>query len=263
MKNINFDFILLAVTFAFGLIYCVDKLVWHSNKEGSKSNWLINIAKEYFWVLFAVLIVRSFIVSPFYVPTGSLEPTIQPIEFVLVNQFYYGLKIPVFNVPLIKIKQPKTGDIAVFHWPVDPRRDLIKRVIGMPGDKISYIDKVLYINGKQAKQKFLGYGYDSNGSGFKWKIKIMEEDLNGVKHKIYLCADAASICNSLLKENFYNVVVPKDHYFFMGDNRDNSDDSRGWGFAAKKDLVGKAMFIFASWDPENHRIRWHRFGERL
>ena len=206
-------------------------------------------------------------VQPYRVPTGSLEPTVIPGDLILVNQFAYGLRMPVWMKTLVSIGEPKKGQIALFYWPVNPRITFVKRVIGVPGDHISYINKVLTINGKKATQKFIGYSTDTNG-GPTWRVAIYEENLNGVKHKIYVCPKGSVNCPSDSRpHNFYNLVVPKGEYFMMGDNRDNSDDSRDWGFVPERNLIGKALFVWMSWDSSaknwTKKIRWSRIGTKL
>ena len=261
--NISFDFILVALTIATGILWLTDIFFWRKRRANTttKPSFMLHFAVDYFPVFLIVLLIRSFVVSPFYVPTGSLEPTIIPTEFLFVSQFSYGLRLPLWHTLLIKTGEPKRGDIAVFHWPVNPKVDFIKRVIGVPGDKISYINKVLYVNGVEAKQTFVGLKQEVDGPGVTWQMKEYTEDLGGVKHGIYMCAND-NACPNQRNFNFYNLVVPPGEYFMMGDNRDNSDDSRVWGFVPANDIAGKALFIFFSID-NNHRIRWHRFGTWL
>ncbi len=257
----KFTFILLFLVITSGLIAFIDKFIL----KPTTSCKVAEYAKSFFWILLVVFIIRSFVIQPFVVPSQSLEPTVIPGDFIAVNQFAYGLRFPVWNKKFINIGKPKRGDIAVFHWPVDPKINFVKRVIGLPGDKISYINKVLYINGKMAKQKFIKYTLDTNYGKTFWKVKVMQENLNGVKHKIYICAKDAANCpgNELKAGNFYNLKVPKGQYFMMGDNRDDSDDSRGWGFVPEKDLVGHAFIIWMSWGGWKHPVRFSRIGISL
>lgn len=219
----------------------------------------MKLCREFFWVFFIVLIIRSFIVQPYIVPTGSLEPTILPGDLLLANEFYYGLRMPVWQFKLIPILTPKHGQIMLFRDPVNPKNMLIKRVIGLPGDKISYVNKVLYINGKEMRQKLIGKAEDVE-PGYHASVEKYQENLEGVVHDIYRNPQIPAV-------NFYNVVVPKGHYFAMGDNRDDSDDSRYWGFVPSGDIVGKAGVIFMSWNSNasslSHKIRWHRIGTLL
>lgn len=253
--NFDFPFILTTVTIVAGFIWLVDILIWGRTPKTAKHPLVLEYAKSFFPVLIFVLIVRSFIVSPFRVPTGSLEPTVVPGDFLLVEHYSYGLRLPVWDNVIIPVSHPKHGDIVVFHWPGNPAKvDFVKRLIGVPGDHISYINKVLYINGKQASQKFLRYATDSESSvAGTWTVKVMQEDLDGVKHLIYVNPKSPA-------HNFKNLVVPKGEYFMMGDNRDGSDDSRYWGFVADKYLIGKAFLVWLSWDSKTDSVRWHRFG---
>lgn len=257
--SIDFPFILLNLTAIAGVISLVDIIFWASKRKKQKINKppiVIEYARSFFLVLLAVFLIRSFVAQPYKVPSGSLEPTILPGDFILVSQFSYGLRLPIWNKKLVAYKEPKTGDITVFHWPVNPAIDFIKRVIGVPGDHISYINKVLYVNGKKATQKFIGFADNNDKNGPSCRMKIIEENLNGVKHKIYICPNQKG-------ENFYNLVVPQGQYFMMGDNRDESEDSRFWGFVPDKDIVGKALLVWLSWDSDNHTLRWHRIGQGI
>lgn len=266
--SFNFPLILLILTIVSGLIWLIDSLFWIKHRKTAsgkiKHPLIVDYARYFFPILLLVLIIRSFIVQPFRVPTGSLEPTVLPGDFILVSQFAYGLHFPVFNWEILPLSKPKRGDIAVFHWPVNSHKDFVKRVIGLPGDNISYVNKVLYINGKKIPQKFIGYTVDSNSpTGPSWTVKVMQENLLGIKHDIYICASNSSHCPIATAQNFHDVTVPAGEYFMLGDNRDNSDDSRYWGFVPEKDLVGKAFLIWMSWDNNKHRIRWHRIGKHL
>ena len=225
--------------------------------ESAKMPKLAEYARSFFSVFLIVYIVRAFIMQPFYTPTGSLEPTLMPGDFSLVTQFNYGLRIPVWNWKIVPIGEPKRGDIMVFQWPVNPHVDLVKRVIGLPGDHISYINKVLYINGKAMTQTYVGVSSDQdNADGPSWPVNVYQENLDGAVHKIFINPKIAA-------QNFKDLVVPPGEYFMMGDNRDNSDDSRDWGFAADSYILGKAEFIFFSWDPMQHRVNWSRIGTKL
>lgn len=263
--SINFPFILLSLTAIAGVISLIDIIFWAANREkDQKPPVLVEYSRSFFGVLLVVLIIRSFVVQPYRVPTGSLEPTVLPGDFIVVNQFAYGLRLPVWEKKIISISEPKRGDIVVFHWPGNPKVNFVKRVIGLPGDHISYIDKTLYINGTKASQKVLGTATDIAPQGTpKWPVNIIEENLSGIKHKIYQCKNLNNCPPNPDPQNFYDLVVPKGQYLMMGDNRDNSEDSRIWGFVPEQYLVGKAFLIFLSWDSNNHSVRWHRIGNIL
>lgn len=260
--NIDFPFLLFTlavvsgVIWLFDSIYCKLKAANLDKADREKLPIIVDYAKSFFPVFLIVFLLRAFVIQPFEVPTESLEPTIMPVELLFVNQFTYGLKLPIWNIKLWNIGHPKIGDVAVFHFPVNPRTDLIKRVVGVPGDSISYINKVLYINGKEQKQTFVKKTESRIGKGPLFPVTEMQEDLNGVKHDIYIRPDVPV-------HNFYHVVVPKGEYFMMGDNRDESEDGRYWGFAPIRDFVGKAEIIWWSWDRMTSSVRWHRLGTLL
>lgn len=254
--HINFPLILVTLTFIAGLIWLFDAIFFarHRKKAGKKMPIIIDYARSFFPILLIVLIIRSFIVQPFRVPTGSLEPTILTNEFIAVNQFAYGLRLPVIHTKILHIGEPKLGNIVVFRYPGDPRVEYIKRLIGVPGDHIVYRDKVLYINGKKMQQKFIRDAIDTGENNIP--VRVMQEDLNGIKHLIYLRKTGGYT-------GTINLVVPPGMYFMLGDNRDGSEDSRYWGFVPEANLEGKAFFIWLSWDNQQHKIRWHRIGTRI
>ncbi len=257
MFVIDFAFYLTLAVVITGLISLLDQLFWKKKRGAQKPNWLIEYSRSLFPVLIAIWAIRSFIAQPYRVPTGSLEPTILPGDFIVVNQFAYGLRLPVTNTQIIPVGLPKRGDITLFHSPVDPSTMLIKRLIGLPGDHVVYHDKHLWINGLEMQQTFVGKAIDyGNEPGQMRAVNEYQENLLGVKHDIFVQAEGGETQN-------VDVVVPPHSYFMMGDNRDNSADSRIWGFAPENHLVGKALVIWMSWDPINHSIRWSRLFSRI
>lgn len=258
----NFDFIYLlaALTLTSGLIYLSDRLLWaKSRKSLDKEPIWVEYSRSFFPVFLIVFLVRSFIGQIYHVPTGSLEPTVMPGDFILVTQYNYGFRVPIFNKKIISWGEPKRGDIIVFDWPVNPHVSFVKRLVGLPGDTLSYIDNVLYINGEAMPQTFLNNAEDSNGEpGRTWPVRILQENLKGLKHLIYLCNSQAN-CPSTTP-NFYNITVPSGYYFMMGDNRDNSEDSRNWGWVPEKYISGKAKMVLFSW--KNGPV-WNRVGKAL
>ncbi len=255
----NFLNILSLLTIFTGVICLVD-IIWRRCRKivvnGKKHPVVIDYARSFFPVLLVVLIIRSFLFQPYRVPTGSLEPTIMPGDMILVNQYDYGLRSPLWEKIFFAVGYPKPGQIALFNWPVNPAVTFVKRVIGVPGDHVSYVHKVLYINGKVQKQTFVKNSDEIGDDGQKYPAMVYKENLQGIKHEILIREDRRG-------EDFKDLVVPKDTYFMMGDNRDDSDDSRSWGFVPIDDFIGRAMLIFMSWDSEHHDIRWHRIGNRL
>lgn len=213
---------------------------------------LVEYCKSFFPVLFLVLIIRSFLFSPYIIPSGSLEPTLLPGDLVLANKFSYGLRLPVVHTKLTG-GEPKIGDIFIFRFPPDPTKyDYIKRVVGVPGDTISYINKVFYINGKEQKQVALGHATDDY-MGKIMPVLIKQENLEGIKHEIYINPAVPAY-------DFRNLKVPPGYYFAIGDNRDNSADSRYWGFVPEENIIGKASIIWLSKAPGEWKIRWSRLG---
>lgn len=230
--------VILALT---GLVWLLDILVLRKRRAaGASEPMIVEYSKSFFPVILVVFLIRSFIVEPFKIPSGSMMPTLLAGDFILVNKFAYGLRVPILNNTFFDIGHPKRGDVFVFHYPPDPSIDYIKRVVGVPGDKIAYHDKQLYINGKKLDTEFVDdYSYVGSGLNMVY-AKRYKEQLGDVKHDILL-ED-----NSIMLDA--EVEVPPGHYFAMGDNRDNSRDSRVWGFVPEKNLVGRAFFIWWNFD---------------
>lgn len=246
----NFALILVILSFISGFIYFLDLVFWAKKRApGQQPGKIVEYSRSFFPVFFFVLLLRSFLIEPFRIPSGSLEPTLLVGDFVAVNKFAYGLRLPVLEKKVVSIANPKTGEIAVFRWPPNPSYDYIKRVIGVPGDKVSYHNKVLTINGKEMKQTFVEYTIDESSGK---PVSKYSEDLNGVVHDIYIRSEVPA-------EDF-DVVVPEGQYFMMGDNRDDSADSRFWGFTDDNYLRGKAFITWMSWDSKTYRLRWSRIG---
>lgn len=215
---------------------------------------LVDYARSFFPVLLVVLLLRSFVAEPFRIPSGSLEPTLQVGDFILVNKFAYGLRLPVLGTQLLTNGQPARGDIVVFRYPYNRSIYLVKRMVGLPGDHLTYIDKVLYINGEKESQHVLAKGVEEGSSSFPRTRN--SENLSGVNHQIFLRPDVPG-------DNFYDIEVPPGHYFVMGDNRDESNDSRSWGFVPQENLVGHAGLIWLSVDLDHWQMRWQRIGLRV
>lgn len=245
----NFALILLILSIITGLISFADVVYFRPRRQGQEPGFVIEQARSFFPVFLSVLLLRSFLIEPFRIPSGSLEPTLRVGDFVAVNKFAYGVRLPVLEKKILDVQQPKTGEIAVFRWPPDPSFDYIKRVIGVPGDKISYHHKVLIINGVEAKQKFIGYTVDES-SGHT--VAEYEEQLGVGKHAIFIRPDAPA--------TDFDIVVPQHQYFMMGDNRDDSADSRFWGFVDDTFLRGRAWMVWMSWNSQKMNVRWSRLG---
>ncbi|MCY1208036.1 Signal peptidase I [compost metagenome] len=217
----------------------------------NKEPLLVEYVKSFFPVLAIVLVLRSFLVEPFQIPSGSMKPTLEVGDFILVNKFAYGIRLPVLDNKVIEVGDPQRGDVMVFRYPSDPNINYIKRVIGVPGDRIAYSsDKHLTINGQPVAEKLLGEEPGTLGSAMLYKEKLGEaEHLIRKEMKRYRM------------EPGREWVVPQGHYFMMGDNRDNSNDSRYWndpripkdllGMVPDRNIVGKAFAVWMSWpDPK-------------
>lgn len=256
--SFNFELILFYATLITGLISLFDImfLAKKRNQTRKKMPVIIDYARSFFPILLIVFLLRSFLVEPFRIPSGSLEPTLMTGDFIIVNKYDYGIRLPVIHTKLTEGKMPARGDIMVFRWPQDPSVDFIKRVIGIPGDRISYINRELFINGKKIPQEYLKQteAFDENGN--EWQATEKVEDLFGVKHHIFIDPSKPSL-------DFQDKVVPEGMYFVMGDNRDDSADSRYWGFVPDENIVGKAMMVWMSWDKNQTNVRWNRLGKTI
>jgi signal peptidase I len=224
---------------------------------------LVEYARSFFPVILIVLLLRSFLVEPFRIPSGSMMPTLLVGDFILVNKFAYGLRWPVLNSKFLEVGDPQRGDVVVFRFPEDPSVDYIKRVVGVPGDEIFYRNKTLYVNGEAAPRTPLG-AYTGVGSGRSMTgAQVALERLPEIEHRILMnpmAPDLAPGCRQLL---YGPVVVPEGSYFVMGDNRDNSNDSRCWGVVPEGNLVGKAFAIWMNWDGmrDGFPVDWGRLGD--
>ncbi|OGV32366.1 MAG: signal peptidase I [Legionellales bacterium RIFCSPHIGHO2_12_FULL_35_11] len=249
----NFAFWLLILSAITGLVYLLD-IIYFAKKRApnAKPNFIIEQSRSFFPIFLIVLLLRSFLIEPFRIPSGSLEPTLLVGDFVAVNKFIYGIRLPVIEKKVLPISNPKTGDIVVFRWAPDPNFDYIKRIIGTPGDVISYKNKILSINGVTANQTFIKYTTDPSSD-----IPVAEysEDLAGIKHKIFKRSDFPAID--------FDITVPPDSYFVMGDNRDDSADSRFWGFVQDEYIRGKAFLTWLSFNKQDYTIRWDRIGKMI
>lgn len=260
----GFFALLVWVVIAFGiepalaLASLVTGLVWLAyrlikGKLPDKLPMTVEYARSFFPIFLIVLLLRAFLVEPFRIPSGSMMPTLLVGDFILVNKFTYGIRLPVTKTKLIPLGEPERGDIVVFRWPVNPRLDYIKRVVGLPGDRIRYRQKTLFLNDEPAPIEAVGQ-YQPEGSGMRALGSIEgRETLGQVEHSVLvnpLAPDFSPSCGFLANRE---VTVPEGHYLVVGDNRDDSNDGRCWGFVPEENLVGKAFFIWMSWD-------WERSG---
>lgn len=213
--------------------------------------WWLDWTAGLFPVIVVVFLLRSFLFEPFKIPSGSMIPTLLINDLILVNKFHYGVRLPVLNIKVLDNNSPQRGDVMVFRYPPKPSLDYIKRVVGVPGDEVAYLNKKLTINGKPVTKTALPDFFDTDTMAYS---KQFEEDLGSKTHRILNYANAAPFINSNYdfpdknncRYSIEGVVckVPEGHYFMMGDNRDNSEDSRYWGFVPEKNIVGKAFFVW-------------------
>jgi len=256
----HFDFptFLVLATFITGLIWAVYALLNRGKAataegEVKEEPLLVEYSRSFFPIILLLLVIRSFIAEPFRIPSQSMMPTLLVGDFILVNKFSYGLRLPVLNTKILDLGSPKTGDVVVFRYPEDPRIDYIKRVVGVPGDHVEYRNKVLYINGQEVPQQLNGvYQGEGGGAGMTGSSRRLE-NLGGVTHEILVSPSR--------NNGDFEYIVGEGEYFVMGDNRDNSRDSRYWGTVPDRNLVGKAFMIWMNWDWDaSSTISWQRIG---
>lgn len=252
--GVNFPLILVLATAFTGLVWLIDIFYLRKRRRAAADQVkqklgetsdaarqavdkvltqpiLVEYSISFFPVLLIVLVLRSFLFEPFQIPTGSMIPTLDVGDFVVVNKFDYGIRLPVLRTKIFNVGEPKRGDVMVFIAPPDPHEYYIKRVIGLPGDTVRYANKTLYINGVKQKQTFI-----ADIPPNRPRYRLYREDLDGVKHLIQLTSSPP--------HSPEEWVIPKGRYFVMGDNRDESSDSRYWGTVPEKDIVGKAVAIW-------------------
>jgi signal peptidase I len=254
---LNFALILFLLLVATGAIWVVDRLFLRSRRApGGRDPWWVEYGASFFPVILVVFFLRSFVVEPFKIPSGSMIPTLLIGDFILVNKYTYGIRLPILNKKIVALNNPQRGDVMVFRYPQDPSVDYIKRVVGLPGDKVSYQNKRLTINGTPVEVKSDGEFLQKDRL---YQVPRFSEKLGSVEHAILLEPEAPAFVPHVIpypfRENcIYNnegviCEVPQGHYFVMGDNRDASSDSRVWGFVPDENIVGRAFLI------------WFNFGD--
>ena len=259
----NFALILFVLTVVSGVVWLADKLHFARRRGTDQPEpWWIEYPKSFFPVLLVVFLLRSFLAEPFRIPSSSMRPTLVVGDYILVNKFSYGLRLPIVEQKIIPISEPKRGDVVVFRYPVNPSQDFIKRVVGVGGDVISYRDKQLSVNDKPLAQRPDGsYSY-LEGLRFETTERRIEQAQASDGPREYGIAvnrDAPAVMqggvrpfpgreNCDYNERGFTCKVPPGHYFMMGDNRDASDDSRYWGFVPDDHIRGRAFFIWFNWD---------------
>lgn len=271
LKDGDFALILVVLTFFCGIVSALDRWLFAKGRDAytalsttrsflekyseekrqavkhllTTDFVIAEYAKSFFPVLAVVLVLRSFVVEPFQIPSASMVPTLQVGDYILVNKFTYGIRLPVIGTKIVEVGEPKRGDVMVFFPPHDSRY-FIKRVIGLPGDQIRYHDKQLFINGVPAPQQLI-----AEMPPLRPQVRLLEERLGAVNHLIHHATTEGS--------DFETTVKP-GHYFMVGDNRDNSSDSRFWGQVPEANIVGKAFAIWMHWGGFTELPSFSRVG---
>jgi len=275
----DFSLVLFLLVCVTGVVWALDRWAWSGERvraaravaqagggdeavqRAGREPVYVEYARAFFPVILVVFVLRSFIVEPFRIPSGSMLPSLHVGDFILVNKFSYGIRLPVIHTKVVGLGEPRRGDVAVFRFPQDESVNYIKRVIGLPGDRIVYEGKKLYVNGQPMPQgPATLYTVQEEGEVLYEAARHIEQ-LDAVEHDILLSARP--------DYSPREYVVPAGHYFVMGDNRDHSNDSRYWGYVPEQNLVGKAFFIWFSWDSTAagawfwQRIAFERIGRTI
>ena len=248
----NFALILFILLVVSAVLWLADHYYFRKRRvpDAKEPIW-VEYGASFFPVILIVFLLRSFLVEPFKIPSGSMLPTLLVGDFIAVNKYTYGIRLPVINKKIIEMNDPRRGDVVVFRYPPDPSLDYIKRVVGIPGDRVAYINKRLTINGKPVEIERSGEYFDAERLFYTPRF---EEKLGDTQHMLLIEDDAPAYVPHVMQHPMrdkclYNsegfvCEVPVGHYFVMGDNRDNSQDSRVWGFVPDANLVGKAFYIW-------------------
>lgn len=261
----DFEVALVVATVVCGLIWAVDAALFagarrtkslketHGERTDAVSDPVfVEYARSFFPVLLIVLVLRSFVAEPFRIPSESMLPTLQVGDFIVVNKFSYGVRLPVTHTKLLDTGEPERGDVVVFRYPRSPSVNYIKRIVGVPGDKIAYYNRRIFLNGEPVPIERVGpYTPPGEDPGGEPMVKY-RESLGDAGHSIVLDPRGRSFEGEF--------VVPDGRYFVLGDNRDHSNDSRRWGYVSESHLVGEAEMIWMHWDWHEGGIGWSRIG---
>jgi signal peptidase I len=264
--NIDFALVLVVLTSLTGLVWLLDSLLFKQRRmdhavqervESAREPVIVEYSRSLFPVLLIVLLFRSFLFEPFKIPSGSMIPTLLVGDFIVVNKFSYGIRLPVLNKKIISLGEPQRGDVVVFRYPQDTSVNFIKRAVGLPGDTITYRDKQLFINGEKVEETAAGRYKSSEVkcSTPEADATQFDEQLGDTNHKILL--------HERNRGRNGQWVVPAGHYFMMGDNRDRSNDSREWGFVPEQNLLGRAVGIWLNFDFEKGCADLSRVGNGI
>jgi len=237
-----FEMILFGLVCLCALVMLTCRFVFPALSKLDVEPWYLDYARSFFPVLLLVFLLRGFVAEPFRIPSGSMLPTLEVGDFILVNKFTYGIRLPIVHTKVLQLNRPQRGDIMVFRYPRDNKTSYIKRVIGLPGDTIRYVDKVLYINDQRIKSQLIGdylsFGETEPEDRFLQTIETGQEDKKIVEFSTLLNPRVSGY------KRGREWRVPEGHYFMMGDNRDNSSDGRSWGFVPDENIIGKAFFVW-------------------
>lgn len=238
--DIDFAFWLVIATAVTGAVVLLDRLWLRKRRpEGQGEGTVVEYSRSFFPVLALVLVLRSFLAEPFTIPSGSMLPTLQVGDYIVVNKFAYGLRLPVVGTKVVPVGEPARGDVLVFRFPLHPSTSYIKRIVGLPGDTVAYDQGALYINGQEVPRQLLGREVLVEGGA-----EVLYRETLGERQFTMRRVEG--------REPFgprWETRVPEGHYFVMGDNRDNSTDSRAWGFVPDHLVVGKAFYVWMHKEP--------------
>lgn len=248
----NFALVLFLLLVVTGVLWVIDHFFARKQRApDAPAPWWVEYGASFFPVILIVFGLRSFVVEPFKIPSGSMIPTLLVGDFILVNKWTYGIRLPVINKKILDVNEPKRGEVMVFRYPADPSLDYIKRVVGLPGDTVEYIDKRLTVNGSAVPLTESGNYLHPDRLYYSPKYS---EKLGEVEHSVLIERDAPAFVPQVMnfpgRDNCtytargVRCTVPSGHYFVMGDNRDASSDSRVWGFVPDANIVGRAFFIW-------------------
>lgn len=263
----DFSFILVVAVAVTGAIWILD-VIWrmlkryvihlpHRGNSRGRLSWVVEYARVFFPVLLVVFVLRSFVVEPFRIPSGSMLPTLEIGDFILVNKYEYGIRLPVLNKKIIELNEPEYGDVMVFRFPHDESVNYIKRVVGLPGDSVVYQDKKISVNGHLIAQDVAGDFVIHSRPNRKIQTKLLEESF-GIGQTHQILHDERRGSRTLV------FKVPEDTYFVLGDNRDYSNDSRFWGYVPEENIIGRAFFIWFSWNSSGGAgVNWNRIAAAI
>ncbi len=293
-ERLDFSFVLVAIASLSGVVYLVDSLLLRRQRLAAASvagkpalavpePGIVDYARSFFPVALVVLVLRSFVFEPFRIPSDSMMPTLEDGDFIVVNKFAYGLRLPVTNAKILDIGAPARGDVVVFRYPPDPAINYIKRLVGMPGDRVRIESDRIYVNEELLEYTEQGLYSDGCYEG----MQIAAEQIGEHRHGVLYCQTAGDIvsaplpsCGRRLERGYVcpepsgripgpergdmEIEVPAGQYLMIGDNRDNSADSRYWGFVPEANLVGSAKRIWFNWDLQRSGgPAWRRIGKRI